>query len=114
MKILRWLSEGHVGSSSKAIALTSLGEMPRHPAFPWDGDDLGRCVKLLELCPDAKAGLDELAVRGGPVWAGLVKQWDEIVDAYRFDENLFRSGVSDLSLYRCYDLMQTIIRAAKG
>ncbi len=112
MNILRWLSEGEVGASSKAIALSALGEMPRRPAWPSDGQDLRRCMKLLEVCPDAKAGLDELERCGGPVWAALVKRWDEIGEACLHDEFLFAAGGHSPRAYRCYDLMKSIINAA--
>lgn len=113
MKILRWFSEGETGLSSKAIALTALGEMPKNPSYPSDGADFMRCIKLLELCPEAKTGLDELAVNGGPVWAALIKRWEEISAACRHDDALFGGGEKRHAKYRCYDLMRSIISAAE-
>ena len=114
MKILRWLSEGETGLSSRAIALTALGEMPKTPGYPCDGDDFMRCLKLLDLCPDAQKGLDELAIKGGPVWAALVKRWNEITAACRHDDEIFHKGERRDGEYRCYNLMRSIIKDAGG
>lgn len=114
MNILRWFSEGETGMSSKAVALTALGEMPKSPAYPHDGSDFMRCLKLLELCPAANAGLQKLATDGGPVWAALIARWDEIAQACRYDDALFLSGNRNYKQYRCYDLMRTIIKGAGG
>jgi hypothetical protein len=111
MEILEWLGMEHgVGMSSKAVALTALGKMPRRPSYPHDGDDFGRCVALLALCPDAKVGLDRLGKEGGSVWQALVPRWEEIEVAYRHDLDLNRDGVRDHKKYKCYTLMQSIIR----
>ena len=109
MKILQWLGRGHgVGESSKAIALTALGEMPVNSAYPHDGDDFGRCYQLLVLCPDAQAGLDRLGKDGGPMWQALVPRWNEIRDAWLHDKSLSWPG--DKDKYKCYDLMRSILR----
>lgn len=111
MKILEWLGRDHgVGLSSKAIALTALGAMPPRPAYPHDGDDFGRCFKLLALCPEAQAGLDILGKEGGPVWQALVPRWKEIEKAWLYDMDLHERGIRDYKQYRCYTLMQSIIR----
>lgn len=111
MKILEWLGrDSGVGLSSKAIALTALGEMPKRPNYPHDGDDVGRCVMLLALCPDAKVGLEILGREGGPVWRALVPRWKEIEAAYLYDMGLHEKGERDYQKYKCYKLMQSIIR----
>lgn len=111
MKILEWLARDcGVGLSSKAIALTALGEMPKRPNYPHDGDDFGRCVKLLALCPDAKDGLERLGKEGGPVWQALVPRWEEIEKLWHHDINLRERGERDYKKYKCYTFMQSIIR----
>lgn len=111
MKILEWLGlDRGVGLSSKAIALTALGEMPKQPNYPNDGDDFGRCVKLLALCPDAKAGLERLGREGGAVWKALVPRWKDIEIAWLHDMGLHEKGERDYKKYKCYALMQSIIR----
>lgn len=110
MRILQWLAGHDKGMSSEAIALTALGEMPKRPNYPHDGDDFGRCWRLLVLCPDAKLGLDRLGVAGGPVWAALIERWPEIEMAYLHDRKLSEAGNRNYQEYKCYDLMQSIIR----
>lgn len=85
--IVKWLGGDDTGSSSKTIALTALGEMPPRAAhqYPSDGADFGRCYRLLQAAPEAKAGLDKLAVDGGPYWAALAARWDDIQAAYLRD-----------------------------
>lgn len=80
--ILKWLDGNDTGVSSKAIALTALGEMPSRPGHPHDGADFGRCYRLLQAAPEARAGLDTLAAEGGPYWSALVARWHEIEAAY--------------------------------
>lgn len=82
--IVKWLGGNDTGSSSKTIALTALGEMPDGATYqyPHDGDDFGRCYRLLQAAPEAKAGLDRLAKDGGAYWAALAARWDEIEAAH--------------------------------
>lgn len=110
MKILEWLAAGEKGLSSETIALTALGEMPKRPNYPHDGADYGRCVKLLALCPDAQIGLDRLGKEGGPVWQALVPRWEDIRVAWEHDVALHNAGERDRKKFKCYDLMQSIIR----
>jgi hypothetical protein len=82
-RIHRWLAAGEVGMSSKAMALTALGTDPTdrygRVNYPHDPDDLLRCVKLLNLCPEVRdvafPKLAELSLQ----WKGLISEWDEIV-----------------------------------
>jgi len=85
--ILKWLGGDDTGLSSKAIALSALGEMPNGAVhkYPHDGSDYGRCHRLLQAAPEAKAGLEKLAKDGGPYWAALAARWDEIQAAYLRD-----------------------------
>lgn len=110
MNILQWLGGSDVGMSSKALALTALGEMPPRPSYPHDGADFGRCHRLLTLCPDAYVGLERLGKEGGPVWQALVPRWSDIMAAYLHDAALEEKGIRDHKKFKCYDLMQSIIR----
>ena len=85
--IAKWLGGNDTGSSSKAIALTALGEMPERAGhqYPSDGADFGRCYRLMQAAPEARAGLDKLATDGGPYWAALAARWAEIEAAYLHD-----------------------------
>lgn len=82
--IVEWLGAHDTGASSKVIALTALGRMPddaKHK-HPHDGDDFGRCYRLLKKAPAARAALDKLAQDGGPYWKALVANWPALEAAY--------------------------------
>lgn len=95
-EIVKWLGGRDTGESSKAIALSALGEMPKNPSYPHDDSDFGRCHRLLEAAPDAHKGLEVLAQDGGDVWAALVPRWLEITNAFLSDGG-------------CYELLKSII-----
>jgi hypothetical protein len=104
--ILEWLGGRDTGLSSMAIALTALGKMPKNPSYPHDGGDFGRCYRLIKAAPGAVLALEVLARDGGPVWAALVRRWAEIEVAYLHD-------IEHPKTYRCFELMQSIIRPAE-
>ncbi len=101
--ILKWLGGHDTGASSKALALTALGEMPARPSYPSDGGDFGRCHRLLQLAPEARVGLDRLARDGGPYWAALAARWDDLTEAYLAD-------IATPHGDKTYALMKTILR----
>jgi hypothetical protein len=100
--ILRWLGGHDTGLSSKAIALTALGEMPARAAYPGDSNDFGRCYRLLLAAPKARAGLDKLAADGGPYWEALAERWADIEAAYIAETAGGKSGAT-------YELMRAIL-----
>lgn len=110
-EVLKWISEDGNGLSAKAIACAALGQVPKRPNYPHDGDDFGRCYRLLKNVPGASEGLARLGRDGGPMWVALVARWQEIEEAYLHDKALYESGKrhSD-GLYKCYDLMKSILR----
>jgi|CXWL01.1.fsa_nt_gi hypothetical protein len=76
-----WLRNGEVGISSKAIGCWILfGELDdRHGKFcyPYDPDDLNRCIKLLNRVPYLRERFVMMAAVC-PAWARLVENWDAI------------------------------------
>jgi hypothetical protein len=75
----KWLFGCDTGMSSKAI----LGHMicgVSDGSWPSDGGDLGRCLRLLDLFPEWKGRIGEMA-RYGKVWSLYVEHWDQIVSA---------------------------------
>lgn len=44
-----------------------------------DSSDLGRCLRLLELFPEWKPRVGEMA-RYSAQWAALVERWDELAE----------------------------------
>lgn len=79
-RALEWLFSRDTGASSKAICAHMLGTSGQFSSYPSDPSDLGRCIRLLELIPEWKSRIQEMAVHG-PGWAGQVKQWDSLVDS---------------------------------
>ena len=77
-RALLWLAGGDSGASSEAICHHMLG-MESDGSFPWDPSDLGRCLRLLELFPEWKPRIREMA-RYSPHWAALVARWDELAE----------------------------------
>ena len=65
-------------------------------AYPSDGADLGRCLRLLEAVPEWKPRLPEMAAVND-YWAALVTHWAELSSLHangqqrgRHDEVYFR------------------------
>ena len=77
-RALLWLAGGDSGMSSKAICYHMLG-MKSDGSFPLDPSDLGRCLRLLELFPEWKPRMGEMA-RYSAQWAALVERWDELAE----------------------------------
>lgn len=82
LKIGEWMTGGHVGISSKAIAAATLGALPKSPdCTPRDSGDFGRCYRLLTLIPEAYEGLDRLAAWSAQ-WARLAAIWDGLSEDF--------------------------------
>jgi hypothetical protein len=97
-RLARWATGGDTGSSSEAIAAVMTGNKPKgYVDHPLDGGDLGRCIRLLDLIPEWKVRLSEMA-SFSEEWAALVQHWDELV-ALR--------GLNDGR--RVYDRMKAIL-----
>jgi hypothetical protein len=71
-----------LGSSPAATrgAATKLGE--RGGDAPYDPDDLGRCIRLLDIFPAWRARLGEVA-DAFPVWRPIAEAWTELEALYR-------------------------------
>jgi hypothetical protein len=89
---LAWTLGTDTGTSAMTILLV-LGEsvaarervacrLGDHPGTPHDADDLGRCIRLLDLFPAWRGRLVEVAA-AHPAWAPLVGAWDELAALYR-------------------------------
>lgn len=75
-----WLNSDRTGLSSLWMAKTLAGYRSGPPAkyaYPHDPDDFGRCLGLLDACPELRERLPEMAATG-PEWAALVAHWDEL------------------------------------
>lgn len=73
-RVFKWLLGRDTGSSSKAI-LAHMVCGVSHGEYPYDPADLGRCLRMLELFPEWKARIAEMAGYG-KVWAVFIDHWD--------------------------------------
>ena len=107
-RALVWIVGGNVGSSSKAIWANMMGAAKPYYGWshPHDPDDLSRCLMLLDLIPEWRPRLPEMAKRSD-AWAGLVARWDEIVTSFKDefgDERNARIGTG-----KTYKIMRSAI-----
>lgn len=73
-----WALGRDTGASSEALAAVMTGVfLWGHVAYPSDGDDLGRCLRLLEFIPEWRPRLPEMSARS-KAWGALVEHWDEL------------------------------------
>lgn len=76
-RAIEWMLSDDTGLSSKAICAHMLGLEPEDTSYPSDPTDLGRCLRLMELIPEWKPRIKEMA-NYGPGWAGQIEVWDEL------------------------------------
>lgn len=75
-RALIWLAGGDSGMSSEAIVHHMLG-MECDGSYPHDPADLGRCLRMLELFPEWKPRIAEMAVYS-KAWKTLANRWDAL------------------------------------
>lgn len=78
-----WAVGRDTGTSSLTIYHVMTGK-PSHQGrydIPYDPDDFGRCYRLLQLFPQWRERLPEVAKKF-PEWRGLVGAWDELTALY--------------------------------
>ena len=103
-----WLASDQTGLSSLRMArLLSDGPLPSSlycakPAWPHDPADFGRCLGLLEACPELRERVPRMAA-DGPQWAVLVEHWDELTARYHAE---FPTGSAPRLLARMDELFR--------
>lgn len=82
-RVIEWFLSNDTGVSSSAIVAVMTGNDSEKdgPDYPHDPADLGRCLRLLELIPEWKPRLPEMAKRG-PVWTDLVARWHDLESTF--------------------------------
>ena len=104
-----WLTNGEKGLSSETMCLYLLsGEITHRfpgPAAPADPSDLGLCLGLLDMVPEWRDRLPEMAAVSSE-WAALVPIWDRIEALYREERP---TGYAP----RCYAAMREALDAAR-
>lgn len=89
----RWYRGGERGVSSESIVSHLTGGFRRHPnESPLDGDDLRRCLLLLEAVPEAKAHF-HLMADVSPEWAVIVENLDRFRDLLDAESPDWRCGI---------------------
>ncbi|ACK80782.1 hypothetical protein RU820_05335 [Acidithiobacillus ferrooxidans] len=116
---IEWLAVGEQGRSSQAIfwkvradLMFPDGKRPEDTAYPLDPSDLGRCRKLLEQVPSVNEKFVQvMGTMAGPVWAGLVENWECLCATMDREAPTWREGVGMAE--ETYRLMQEIIAEAE-
>jgi len=84
MTPIEWLLSGDTGISSKTILAVMTGSK-KTDSFgidvPRDSSDFGRCYRLLQLFPEWRVRLPEVA-EAYPIWSPMVAAWDELSAMY--------------------------------
>ena len=102
--VVNWIASAHdTGISSRTIVAYMERSSPALAAallqgrsgHPRDPSDLGRCIRLLDIAPEYRARLPEMA-NLGPEWAALVTHWDELEGLYSTDARALYLRMCDL------------------
>lgn len=111
---IEWLACGHRGLSSNTLFtfLTGVSAEKENDGhnYPHDPDDLSRCRRLLETCPDLVSCLPRVAA-AGPEWRVLIQRWDEVCGLMDQEAPRWREGQGDCP--RTYALMRSIFETAR-
>lgn len=108
----QWLAEGEVGASSRAMALyIAFDVKAKHSSPPYDPADFDRCLRYLEMVPEARPHIYRMADLS-PQWAAIAKHWDEIERSHLDEVGLGWSKGRIAS--RTYDLMKSVLRSAEA
>lgn len=108
-QIIDWLANGWVGCSSKTMAIIALGSTPNRIDYPYDPDDLNRCLLLLEAAPGVRDAFPKIAA-ANKVWAALIANWSEIERL--FLEEAGPNWSKARSAPKTYALMRSVIDGA--
>lgn len=88
-ELLAWMTGDYTGASSTTIAHVLSGVSQSTPCLrgstPFDSADFGRCVQLLEIFPEWRNRLHEVAAVY-PKWGPIVFRWDELAQLW-YDKN---------------------------
>ena len=75
--LAEWLEGRHTGASSKAIVAHLVGGTKQDGSYPLDGEDFGRCERLLTEVPSLRPMFHRMA-EVNAYWAALVPEWQRI------------------------------------
>ncbi len=105
-KALWWISNGHVGMSSKTMWNCLMNSTKPYPInHPYDPDDFSRCYKLLQAFPEWKTEIHKLKPLS-KAWSNLVDNWDKLTEMYEQNE---REKWKNYKKIGMYEFMNTLI-----
>jgi hypothetical protein len=112
---ISWLAHGERGMSSECIAEVMTGMAVGNPLVrdfsrhPYDPDDLRRCLLLLDIVPQWKVRIHEMAAVS-PQWAALAARWGELEAAFIEEAPPnWREPRVHWNAPRTYELMQEVM-----
>jgi hypothetical protein len=80
-----WITNGDTGISSETIWTALSGTQMTggcwRPGTPIDASDFGRCYRLLQVMPEWRARIGEVADRY-PAWRPMAEAWEELTALY--------------------------------
>ena len=105
-RVSQWIVGEDTGLSAIAIWSSMMGVQPEDGfSTPSDPTDLGRSLRLLELVPEWKARISEMAIHGRE-WAALVSHWEELHQL--MDDEVGIDWSKGNSALRTYERMKAI------
>ena len=111
-RAMAWISGPDTGISSKAIWRVMQGVVPEQRAFgcyPSDPDDFGRCYRLLELIPEWRPRIAEMA-GVSDTWKALSVAWDELETLWRTEGNGTGDPPAGTRMNKLYERMKELTR----
>lgn len=112
LKVSEWLAGDDTGLSSKSLAREFLGlshDQDRYFKginYPLDPADIGRCFRLIEMCPPVRDAVFSLATKSD-MWKKLSERWDEIYASMNNEVGIhWQKGKS---APKTYTLMESIL-----
>jgi hypothetical protein len=101
-----WRKGVDTGLSSVTVWAHMMGLKDFDVDYPLDPADLGRILRLLELIPEWKPRVSELAALS-PEWRALAGRWDEITSLMDSEVGFF--GEKGNRARRTYRLMRQVL-----
>lgn len=93
--VAEWFVSRDTGISSETMAAIALGAKNGIFDAPHDPSDFGRCYRLIQKIPAIKGEFDKIG-EAVPVFAGILREWNDLARIYERDVNSGRSA----ELYR--------------
>lgn len=97
MGLTAWLASDDVGMSSKFMASVLSGKFQAEFAIPYDPDDFGRCVRMIQAVPELEPLIGEMR-KHGPMWTAVADKWERWSEM--LNEEQFRALHEEMRAFR--------------